>query len=115
MSMIYTASPARTAWIHRMIYYPDTETYDLVPEYGFPYSDSPEQITRLRPDYGYKYCGAVVQPLRFDRERQVEDERGVDDAGTGVMVLAITSRGEACWWHIRRADEDHVGVEGIVL
>jgi len=115
MSMIYTASPARTAWIHRMIYYPDTETYDLVPEYGFPYSHSSEQITPLRPSNGYKYCGAVVQPLRFDRERQVEDERGVDDAGTGVTILAITCRGEACWWHIRRADEDHVGVEGIVL
>lgn len=63
-----------------------------------------------------KYCGAVVQPLRFDRERG-DDERGVEDGGTGVIIVAVTCRGDGCWWSVRRADGDdgRIGVEGIVL
>jgi hypothetical protein len=118
MSMIYVASPTASAWLHRLVYYPDTKMYDLIPEYQFPNMlFLPTGGRHHSPEIAAtNYCGAVVQPLRFAEELFAEDEREVDDGGMGVTVVAVTVRGNASWWTVKRPDDNgHVGVEDIVL
>ena len=107
LSMVLIASPdpAGTAWLHRLVYLTDTHMYDLVPEYRFPLSPLQRQVP-------VRYCGAVVQPLRFPDQTE---EGGVEDGGMGVMVVSITVRGHGVWWTVKKGDEDRIGVEGIVL
>src|SRR5271167_262512 len=106
MSMIFAASPSRTAWLHRMVYFADTDTYDLITEYKFPVSLVDGTKAVIWPRRNQTYCGAVVQALRLDTLLHTDcddddvnvDERGIMEGGMGVKIVMVVSNGEASWW-----------------
>jgi hypothetical protein len=114
MSMVLAASPDQSgsAWIHRLVYFPNTQTYDLVPEYGEPLHAGENSVFGRGFLFPHSaHCGAVVQPLRFPDT----DGAAAEASGTGVTVIFITAKGHSFWWTVKKDDENHVGVGEIVL
>jgi hypothetical protein len=65
-----------------------------------------------------------VQALRLDTLLHTDcddddvnvDERGIMEGGMGVKIVMVVSNGEASWWTVNRNDDDeHIGVDEIVL
>jgi len=108
--MVFIGSTCRTAWIYRLVYFPDINVYDLVVEYQFPEylvrDETSESI--VWPKRNFRYSGAAVQALRVDESGNVGES-------SGVRVVFILTNGEAMWWIIHRNDEGHIGIEEIVL
>jgi hypothetical protein len=108
-----------------MVYFPDTDTYDLIAEYKFPISLTDDTNAEIWPRSDQGYCGAVVQALRLDTLLHTDnddddnvnvDKRGIMEGGMGVKIVTVVSNGEASWWTVNRNDDDeYVGVDGIVL
>src|SRR5579871_4196658 len=116
MSMIFVASPCRSAWVYRMVYFPDWDMYDLIPEYKFPESMG---IVRKGQDGNWPirnttYCGAAVQPWPVE-PRTEEDTTGIGIGRMGVKVVTVLSDGEASWWTVKRKEDAQVGTDSIVL
>jgi hypothetical protein len=115
--MIFAATPDQSgaAWIHRLVYFPDTQTYDLIPEYGEPLLVGRESVTggRVSSFPHCAHCGAIVQPLRFPD--QTEEGGESDACGTGVTVVFITAKGHSLWWTVKKDAEAQIGVGEIVL
>jgi hypothetical protein len=124
--MVFVCSPSRIAWIFRMVYYPDENCFDLVPEHTFGLEILPRlHHTTYRPEFWQEdirsYIGAVVQPLHM-RSSQ-ESNRSPEDMGTGsddsawmgVKIVAVSRHAVGNMWSVRRVDEDQVGVQDIIL
>ena len=110
MSMVFIGSTCRTAWIYRLVYFPDINVYDLVVEYKFPeylYRDKLSEAI-VWPKRNAPYVGGVVQALRVDGSGNIGESRG-------VRIVLILSDGEAMWWTVNRNDDEHIGIEEIVL
>jgi len=103
--MIFVASPRRTACIYRMVYLEKDDEYSLVPEQRLMVRSKHDSHNR---EDKVPYCGAVVQALRIDRERDLSREMG-------VRLLLLLRDGEASWWTVRRQNDPEVGIEDIVL
>ena len=96
-------------WLHRLVYFPDLEIYDLIPEYKFPlrtsvedrngglYEWAPEKLDpNLEEPVTYRNHGTIVQPVRFWKE---------EDAFRnclGVRIICVTNTGEMCWWRVKK-------------
>jgi len=118
LSLLLTSGIHRQAWIHRMVYFPDEDIYDLIPERRFS-----TRLTVLDGDRVFEWpnrsrvtwpwehylAGVVVQTMRF--EEKCDGVYGV----RGVRVVVVLERGEMSWWHVNKIDDDGVGVSGIVL
>jgi hypothetical protein len=128
MSMVFISSANRTAWLFRMVYFPDIDYYDLIAEYKFPVSLrlTDNERTGRWPRASVPTCGAVVQALSLDNAKYTEnvaedetvcDERGVIAGSMGVKILVVSSDGVICWWNVKRDDEsdEQIGIEGIIL
>jgi hypothetical protein len=119
--MIFTASPLKTAWIHRMVYFPDADIYDLIPEYILPPNLVEGHRVGLLPWECIPYCGAIVQGLRLDNQFCIDhddvirDDRGIMEGGMGVNVVMVSIDGKAGWWTVKRNDDEHIGIDAIVL
>jgi hypothetical protein len=122
--MVFTGSPVETGWIHRMVYFPEEEAYELVPEFLFPRFIEGVRPRISRSTSVYPYCGIAVQALRAEsRSREIvgveceDDRRGVSAGNMGVRVISITRFGEAFWFSVKRDSEDdeHIGVDEIIL
>ena len=108
-----------------MVYFPDTDTYDLITEYKFPVSLTDDTNAVIWPRRNQRYCGAVVQALRLDALLHTYDDdgddvnvdkRGIIEGGMGVKIVMVVSNGETSWWTVNRNDDDeHIGVDEIVL
>ena len=110
MSMVFIGSTCRTAWIYRLVYFPDINVYDLVVEYKLPeyLSHEKKSETITWPKRNIPYSGAVVQALRVDGSGNVGESRG-------VRIVLMLCDGEAMWWTVNRNDDEHIGIEEIVL
>jgi hypothetical protein len=113
MSMVFTCSLCRVAWIHRMVYFPDEDLYDLIPEFKFP--ESLKWIGDVWTTKNIPYCGAIVQPLRTDTLGENADDENDSVARMGVKIVSVSRNGEANWWIVKRHDNEQVGIESIVL
>lgn len=110
-----------------MVYFPDTSTYDLIPEYKFPSTLVDTRSNVIWPGRNVPYCGAIVQALRMDSTSMADvdgdddggdgdgDERGIMEGGMGVRIVLVVSNGEASWWTVKRNDDEFIGVDEIVL
>jgi hypothetical protein len=127
MSMVFVSSYTRTAWLLRMVYFPDMDYYDLIAEYKFPVSlrlTDNGRTGRWPRAVAAPACGAVAQAFCLDDAKDVEkaagdetvsDERGIAAGSMGVKIVAVTSDGAMCWWSVKRDDDEQVGIEGIIL
>src|SRR5947199_8041281 len=119
MSSVFVATPYRTAYLFRLVYFPDSKIYDLIPEYSFPESLKDEvTVEGLWPRRVTWYAGAVVQASRMDLlppRKKEGGEKGVLAGGWGVKVIIVACNGEASWWTVQRRDDEAIGIESIVL
>jgi hypothetical protein len=118
LSMILTSGVRRLAWIHRLVYFPDEDIYDLIPEHRFAFTCSvpggghviawPDR-NRIPWPWGHYLAGVVVQ------SRRVGQEESEYSAQWGVSVVVILENGEMSWWTVNKTSDDGVGIEEIVL
>lgn len=108
--MVFIGSTCRTAWIYRLVYFPDINVYDLVVEYKFPEYLARDKTSEgiVWPRRNTLYIGGVVQALRVDGSGNIAESKG-------VRIILILSDGEAMWWTVNRNDDEHIGIDEIVL
>jgi hypothetical protein len=123
--MIYIASPRKAAYIFRMVYFPNENLYDLIPEFKFPTSFAgvgrtwppPENRAFVRSPVDN--LGSAVQTTRFEVQSKSDfegDGRIFDEYGKrGVRIIQVLGNGGMSWWTLRRPEDPTVGIEDIVL
>jgi len=102
-----------------MVYFPDWDFYDIIPEYRLPESmgiSRPGQDL-IWPTRYTTYCGAVVQafPVEPSLSTAEGEWRGVEAGRMGVKIVTVVNNGEANWWTVKRHEDEQVGTDSIVL
>src|SRR5579862_2816477 len=122
--MVLSSGVRRQPWIHRLVYFPDEDLYDLIPEQRLPWRqvlvEHGQRFMWPQDPTMYQLAGVVVQPLYFDQ--RTGDDKTDDDWGggmysavRGVKVVQVLRSGDMSWWTVNKRDVEGVGVEGIVL